>query len=107
MNEKELKQIYGQNIKRLCEEKKMTQDTLSERVGLNEKYLSTIETGSKWGSFGSLIALANALGVEPYELLLPHGKAISLDSRKTKELMQRFRCNLNELVDTVEEFLKA
>ena len=32
---------------------------------------------------------------------------VSIDSRKTKELMVRFRTNLNELVDTVEEFLKG
>lgn len=107
MEESELKQIYGRNIKRLREERKMTQDALSEKIGLNEKYLSTIETGAKWGSFDTLISLANALNVEPYELLLPNGKEVSIDSRKTKELMVRFRTNLNELVDTVEEFLKG
>ena len=107
MEEYELKQIYGRNIKRLREERKMTQDALSEKIGLNEKYLSTIETGAKWGSFDTLISLANALNVEPYELLLPNGKEVSIDSRRTKELMVRFRTNLNELVDTVEEFLKG
>ncbi|MCR5763565.1 MAG: helix-turn-helix domain-containing protein [Treponema sp.] len=107
MEENELKQIYGRNIKRIREERKMTQDALSEKIGLNEKYLSTIETGAKWGSFDTLILLANALNVEPYELLLPNGKEVSIDSKKTKELMLRFRTNLNELVDTVEEFLKV
>ena len=85
----------------------MTQDALSEKIGLNEKYISAIETGAKWGSFDTLISLANALNVEPYELLLPNGKEVSVDTRKTKELMVRFRTNLNELVDTVEEFLKG
>ena len=85
----------------------MTQDALSEKIGLNEKYLSTIETGAKGGSFDTLISLANALNVEPYELLLPNGKEVSIDTRKTKELMVCFRTNLNELVDTVEEFLKG
>ena len=85
----------------------MTQDALSEKIGLNEKYLSTIETGAKWGSFDTLISLANVLNVEPYELLLPNGKEVSIDTCKTKELMVRFRTNLNELVDTVEEFLKG
>ena len=107
MEESELKEIYGHNIKRLREERKMTQEALSEKIGVNEKYLSTIETGAKYTSFEILLSLANTLNVEPYELLLPNGKEITPDKRKTKELMRRFRGSLNELVDTVEEFLKS
>ena len=106
MNEKNLKEIYRKNIKTLREERNMTQEALAEKVGISEKYLSALETGSKSGSFETLESLAKALKVEPYELLLPSGKEISLDSRKTKDLMRRFRGTLNELVDTVEEFLK-
>ncbi|MDD7417236.1 MAG: hypothetical protein SPI86_08460 [Treponemataceae bacterium] len=49
--------------------------------------------------------LANALEVEPYELFLPQGSAISHNERRTKELMKRLRTNFSELVDTMEEFL--
>ena len=106
MTEEELKKIYGKNIKQFREQKKMTQAKLAEEIGIAEKYLSTLETCDKWGSFDTLLALANALGVEPYELLLPQNQAVSYDSRRTKQLMTRFRANLNELVDTVEEFLE-
>lgn len=106
MTENELKEIYGKNIKKLREQKKLTQAKLAEEIGIAEKYLSTLETCDKWGSFTTLISLANALGVEPYELLLPPNQAVSYDNRRTKQLMTRFRTNLNELVDTVEEFLK-
>lgn len=105
MTEKELKEIYGRNIKRLREKKKLTQAKLAEEIGIAEKYLSTLETCDKWGSLDTLLALSNALGVAPYELLLPQNQAVSYDSRRTKQLMTRFRANLNELVDTVEEFL--
>lgn len=106
MTEEELKKIYGKNIKQFREQKKMTQSKLAEEIGIAEKYLSTLETCDKWGSFDTLLALANVLGVEPYELLLPQNQAVSYDSRRTKQLMTRFRANLNELVDTVEEFLE-
>ena len=106
MTDKELKEIYGKNIKRLREKQKMTQAQLAEKIELAEKYISTLETCDKWGSFDTLLALANALEVEPYELLLPQNKTLSYDTRRTKQLMTRFRTNLNELVDTVEEFLK-
>lgn len=106
MTEEILKEIYARNIKNLREKNRLTQAQLAEKVKLAEKYLSAIERGANWGSFSTLIALANALEVEPYELLLPQNKAVSYDTRRTKQLMARFRTNLNELVDTVEEFLE-
>ncbi len=106
MTEQNLKEIYGKNIKRLREQHKLTQSQLAEKIGLAEKYLSTLETCDKWGSFDTLLSLANALDVEPYELLLPQNQAVNYDSRRTKQLMTRFRTNLNELVDTVEAFLE-
>ncbi|MBR4600181.1 MAG: helix-turn-helix transcriptional regulator [Treponema sp.] len=106
MNEKDLKTIYGKNIKKFREEKNLTQAQLAEEIGIAEKYLSTLETCDKWGSFDTLLALANALEIEPYELFLPQNQVVSYDSRRTKQLMVRFRKSLNELVDTVEEFLE-
>lgn len=106
MTEETLKQIYGRNIKLLREQAKLTQAQLAEKIGLAEKYLSALERGANWGSFATLISLANAFGVEPYELLLPQNHVVNYNSRRTKLLMSRFRTNLNELVDTVEDFLE-
>ena len=106
MTEEILKQVYGRNIKSLREQAKLTQSQLAEKIGLAEKYLSALERGANWGSFATLISLANAFGVEPYELLLPPNQVVNYDSRRTKQLMSRFRTNLNELVDTVEDFLE-
>ena len=106
MTEETLKQIYGRNIKLLREQAKLTQAQLAEKIGLAEKYLSALERGANWGSFATLVSLANAFGVEPYELLLPQNQVVNYDSRRTKQLMSRFRTNLNELVDTVEDFLE-
>ena len=61
---------------------------------------------SKSGSFETIVDLANAFGVEPYELFLPQGSVISHNERRTKDLMKRLRTNFSELVDTMEEFLK-
>lgn len=105
MIESELKDIYIANIKKLREIKNLTQSELAEKIGITEKYFSALETGKKWGSFETLVALANALGVEPYELLLPQNQTVNYDSRRTKNLMKQLRGNLNDLIDTVEKFL--
>ena len=82
------------------------QDKLAEKIGLSEKYISDLETGRRIGSFETLVSIANALEVEPYELLLPPKTNISYDTKRTQELMKRLRSNFSELVDTMEEFLK-
>ena len=104
-NVEELREIYTTNLRRFRTSKKMSQAELSEKVQISEKFYNNIETGRKWGSFETIVDLANALSVEPYELFLPAGSVISHNERRTKDLMKRLRNNFSELVDTMEEFL--
>ena len=106
MTVEELNEIYTQNLRTLRKNKKLSQALLSEKINKTEKFYNDIETGRKWGSFDTLVALAAALNVEPYELFLPSSTVISHDEKKTKELMNRLRKNLNELLDTIEDFLQ-
>ena len=106
MNIKELKAVYTANLRTLRTQKKLSQAEISEKVHITEKFYSDLETGRKWGSFETIVDLANAFGVEPYELSLPAGSVISHNERRTKDLMKRLRANFSELVDTMEEFLK-
>ena len=106
MNIKELKAVYTANLKTLRTQKKLSQAEISEKVHITEKFYSDLETGRKWGSFETIVDLANAFEVEPYELFLPAGSVISHNERRTKELMKRLRANFSELVDTMEDFLK-
>lgn len=100
-----LKTVYTANLKQLRTAKKLSQAELSEKIHITEKFYSDIETGRKWGSFETIVDLANALDVEPYELFLPKGSVISHNEKRTKDLMKRLRSNFSELVDTMEEFL--
>jgi transcriptional regulator with XRE-family HTH domain len=106
MNIQELKAVYTGNLKALRTQKNLSQAEISEKIHISEKFYSDLETGRKWGSFETIVDLANAFGVEPYELFLPTGSVISHNERRTKDLMKRLRTNFNELVDTMEEFLK-
>ena len=101
----ELRTVYTANLKRLRTEKKFSQAEISEKVDITEKFYSDLETGRRWGSCETLVDVANAFGVEPYELFLPAGSVISHNERRTKDLMKRLRANFSELVDTMEEFL--
>lgn len=100
-----INEIYTENIRRLRMAKGLSQSELSEKAGLSEKYLSSIETGRKTGSFETMENLARALDVEPYELLIPSSYEVGYNDKKTKALMKKLKESLISVVDTVEDFL--
>lgn len=106
MDFEEFKKIYSENIKAKRIEEGIKQDKLAEKIGLTEKYISDLETGRRAGSLETLLLLANALDVEPYELLLPPKTNLSYDTKRTKDLMKRLRSNVGELLDTLDEYLQ-
>lgn len=61
--------IFGKNVLRLREEKKMSQDDVAAKCRVTKSSLSVIENGGRNFSFSTLIAIAKALEVHPKELL--------------------------------------
>ena len=52
--------VFGKRIKELRERKKLTQEKLAEKVGLDLQTISRIETGYYFTSFENLEKLANS-----------------------------------------------
>jgi len=71
MDEIGLRNILSKNIKRYRLRKGWTQAKLAEEMGISTNYLSDIETKRGWVSPLSLSSLANALGIEVFELFKP------------------------------------
>jgi transcriptional regulator with XRE-family HTH domain len=70
MEEREAQVLLGRRIKALRLRQELTQEALGERAGLNYKYLGGIERGERNLSLRQLLKIAQALDVEPQELLL-------------------------------------
>lgn len=60
--------LFGNRIKEIRKKLKLTQEQLSEKVGLDVQTISRIETGYYFTSYENLENLANALGVEIKDL---------------------------------------
>lgn len=105
MTIEELNQIYRENLKALRNQAGLSQAALSEAAAITDKFYNDIETGRKWGSFETMVALANALGVEPHELLSPKMKSGNYDIKRTKQLLSSLRIHLCDLVDTMDSYL--
>ena len=61
--------IFGKNVLRLREKKKLSQDDIAAKCRVTKSSLSVIENGGRNFSFSTLLAIAKALEVHPKELL--------------------------------------
>ncbi|MDP2277679.1 MAG: helix-turn-helix transcriptional regulator [Nitrospirota bacterium] len=57
------KKLLGERIKELRKSRKLSQDRLSEQVGIDPKHLSRIEVGNSYPSLNTLEKIAIALNV--------------------------------------------
>lgn len=59
-----------ENIKKYRLSQNLSQEKLSEIAGISTDYISLIERGKRTPSIKRLCLVANALGIEPYKLLM-------------------------------------
>lgn len=90
----ERKKLIGLRIKELRRAKNMSQEYLSEKIGISSKYLSSIERGKGNPSLDTVIKLAIALDVELSEIFI-----FSHQGKTTKDL-KVFVANLIKDSDT-------
>lgn len=60
-----IKKVFGFNLKKLRNINKLTQEQLAEKIGLDYKTVSFIETGRTFVSSEVIAKLANYFNVEP------------------------------------------
>jgi transcriptional regulator with XRE-family HTH domain len=65
----DLRDVFATNLRRLRHAKGLSQDELAYEAGVSRSYLSQIEKGVFYASLKILGRLADALDVEPAELL--------------------------------------
>jgi transcriptional regulator with XRE-family HTH domain len=70
----DLRDVFATNLRRLRHERGLSQDDLAYEAEVSRSYLSQLEKGAFYASLKIIGRLAEALGVEPAELLkLPVG----------------------------------
>jgi transcriptional regulator with XRE-family HTH domain len=67
----DMRKLVGRNVKRIRQEKGLTQEQLAELSGFSQQYLSGLEQGRRNPTIVSLYELATALGVSHMELVRP------------------------------------
>ncbi len=65
----DLRDVFATNLRRLRNARKLSQDDLAYEAEVSRSYLSQLEKGAFYASLNVVGRLANALDVEPAELL--------------------------------------
>uniref|UniRef100_B0SV48 Transcriptional regulator, XRE family n=1 Tax=Caulobacter sp. (strain K31) TaxID=366602 RepID=B0SV48_CAUSK len=65
----DLKEVMAINLRRLRHAKQMTQEELADHAGLSARYIGAIERADKSASVTVLGKIAEALGVDPADLI--------------------------------------
>jgi len=99
MEEKELRTVFGENIKKFRNRRGWNQLLLAEKLDISANFLSEIETGKGWVSPLTLAKLAKALEIEVFELFMPVLPATSGQNDPETEKMRRFAKDLTLALD--------
>jgi transcriptional regulator with XRE-family HTH domain len=62
----DMRKLVGWNVKRIRQEKGLTQEQLAELSGFSQQYISGLEQGRRNPTVVSLYELATALGASPH-----------------------------------------
>ena len=108
----ELSRLFVQNLKKWRKEKGLSQKMLAERCEAAHSYIRQIESGKGHPSFVFLEKLANAMNIEPYQLLYDEARAakeISKQSKSTivESIKSEFLEKMSNEFDSVIERLKS
>ena len=96
----DLRRILQHNLRTLRKHRGLSQQQLAETVDLSLAYIGSLEIAIKSPSFDSLCSIANALGVEVFQLLLPPERADSRIQAFGEELESEFA----KLVKQVQKY---
>jgi transcriptional regulator with XRE-family HTH domain len=73
----DLREVFAANLRRLRNAKGVSQDELAHEANVSRSYLSQLEKGTFYASLNVVGRLAEALDVEPAELLKKPQKRVS------------------------------
>lgn len=103
MSPNELTSILSANIKKFRKKRGLSQFALAEDADVSEGTVKSVELMRQWPSEKTLARLADALGVEVFELFLPDTGRLGCETKKTDGLKNLIAQNIREYVDNVLE----
>ena len=99
----DIKKKIGLRISQLRADAHMTQEKLAERTKLNINMISRIEKGDRAPSLHSLEKIAEALNVDPPEILNFKGKQLKTLTEGQQDCLKIWRLLKNKTPDQIKK----
>ena len=89
-------QLFGRNVKKYRKQARLTQEQLSERLGISQKHLSIIETGTQFASASLIARISEELRFSPGDLFGGSSDEVLREIRQARdEIMSMLMNELN------------
>jgi transcriptional regulator with XRE-family HTH domain len=101
-------EVFGRRVRAIRTTRRMTQEDLAKASGMDAKHIGAIERGVKTSSFEAVRRLAQALGVEYYELFLPEERVTAEVEQEIDQLLhQTSQINAANVADFLRSLRSA
>ncbi len=97
-------QAFGQRVRQVRREQRMTQAVLAEKLGISNSFMGHIERGTRIASLETLVTLCNVLKISP-QALLQDSLTDAFDNLVPQALPQEQRLQLSNLLRTAHGLL--
>ncbi|MDR2900911.1 MAG: helix-turn-helix domain-containing protein [Treponema sp.] len=99
MTDKEIRELFSKNLKRIREIQGISQLNLANMAGLTHTFINDIENCKKWISPETFSLLCNALRVEPFHFFLSEKNLSDSDKQAVFAYFDEFSSFLDKSVN--------
>ncbi len=99
MTEEELQTRVIENIRTLRKKAGLSQEKLADKADISRQMMNDIEGRRRWLTKGTLVKLANALGVDVHELFIPYAEENDATKSAYEAITKKVVAQLKEAVD--------
>jgi transcriptional regulator with XRE-family HTH domain len=99
ISERDIRDLFGRNLKRLREMRNISQFSLANMTGLTTSFINDIENSKRGISEKTLAKLASALDVTPYRFFLPE----KIPDDSFSGYVSDFRANINMVLGNLTD----
>ena len=103
MTEDELQTRVIENIRFLRKKAGLSQEKLADKADISRQMMNDIEGRRRWLTKGTLVKLANALDVDPYEFFIPSSAENEIGKMNYHTITQKI---VEKVKDAVDKALK-
>jgi transcriptional regulator with XRE-family HTH domain len=94
----DIARLFGKNLKRLRNNKKISQLTLANMADLTHNFINEIENGRKWVSSDTIARLAAILETEPFQFFIPDRAMENINTEIFQEYINEMTVSFDRMI---------